>query len=384
MESLPNEVINLLLFEYLPIKDIRTCLNTSKLFHVLSDYQLNIVKKAYNLDIDPYSCFFRCICFGYLDACKWIWNIQIPNHKIQLIVDGKIQLTDNEEYYQDAFKHCCTEGNLETVQWCYELYLQKFNNKKILNIHDRSEHTFRIACVRGKIEIAKWLYEMCLRECHPIDIYEDDDYAFLVSCQDGKLEVAQWLWQLSNDLGKPYDIHRDFEYCFRWSCENGYLDVAKWIYYLGIQLNSSVNIHIWNPFVTSCKNGHLNVVQWLYNLGLEINQPFKINDELFEQVRQQDNHEYIQYRNHNYKNPQKDNHEYIQYRNHNYKNQQIVYRTGHLSVLKWLYQLGQELKIPIDITLCEYNHNPDINEWCKKIQYNEENNERPNKKPRYK
>ncbi|ARF11897.1 ankyrin repeat protein [Klosneuvirus KNV1] len=369
MEILPNEIINLLLFEYFPIKDIRSCLNSSKFFHILSYHQLNIIKKAYNLDIEPYNCFFRCICFGYLDTCKWIWNIQIPNRKIQLVVNGKLQLNDDESYYQEAFNNCCINGNLETVQWCYELYLQKFNNKKILDIHDRSEHTFRIACVRGKITIAKWLYDMCLKENTPIDIYADDDYAFLVSCQDGKLEVVQWLLQLSIELGKPFDIHQGFEYCFRLSCVNGHLPIAQWIYELGIQLNSPVNIHIWNlwnPFESSCKNGHLNVAQWLYDLGLKNNQPFEINNELFDIVRQQDNHEYTQFRSNNYRNPQ------------------TVYRNGHLGVLKWLYQLGQESNIPIDITLCEYNQNPDINKWCKKIQLNEENNERPNKKPRHK
>ena len=122
MEILPNEIINLLLFEYFPIKDIRSCLNSSKFFHILSYHQLNIIKKAYNLDVNPSDCLFRCICFGYLNTCKWIWNIQIPNRKIQLTLF-------NENYYMDSFKQCCLEGNLETVQWCYELYLQKFNNK---------------------------------------------------------------------------------------------------------------------------------------------------------------------------------------------------------------------------------------------------------------
>lgn len=361
MEILPNEIINILLFEYLPIQDIQSCLLTSKFFHVLSDYQLNIIKKAYNLDTNPYDCFFRCICFGYINTCKWIWNIQMPHRKIQLN-DNK-QLIDDERYYQDAFNICCTEGNLETVLWCYELYVIKFNNKKILDIHKRSEYTFRIACVRGKIEIAKWLYEICLKEGYSIDIHASDDYAFLVSCQNGRLEVAQWLWQLSNELGKLFDIHRDFEYCFRWSCENGHLEVAQWIYQLGIQLTSPVNIHIWNLFVATCKNGHLLVAKWLYYLGLEINRPFKINNELFETVRYQDNQEYIQFNNN--------------------RNQQTFYRNGQLSVMKWLYQLSQELKIPIDITLCEYNMNPYINNWYKKIQFNE-NNERSNKKPRYK
>lgn len=364
METLPNEIINLLLFEYLPIRDIQSCLFTSKFFHVLTKYQLDIIKKAYNLDTHPYDCCFRCICFGYLDTCKWIWTIRKPKIIAQLN-DGS-QLIDNEEYYCDAFQSCCMDGNLETVKWCYELYVHKFNNKKIVNIHDRKEMIFRTVCVRGKLDVAKWLYEMCLRENHPIDIHAADDYAFLVSCQDGQLEVVQWLWGLSNDLGKPYDIHRNYEYCFRKSCENGHLAVAQWIYELGMQLNSPVNIHVWNPFEFSCINGHLNVAQWLYNLGLKINHQLKISNELFEEVRQHDNHEYTQFKNNNYRNPQ------------------TVYRNGQLSVMKWLYQLGQELNIPIDISYCEYNQNPDINEWCKKIQYNEENNERPNKKPRYK
>lgn len=36
--DLPNDIINLILYNYLSIKEIGTCLTTSKLFNVLSDY----------------------------------------------------------------------------------------------------------------------------------------------------------------------------------------------------------------------------------------------------------------------------------------------------------------------------------------------------------
>lgn len=350
MDTLPNEIINVILFEYLSNQNIKACMLTSKLFHVLTRKQHNAIKKAYNLDTDPISCIYQCIAFGYLDTCQWIYNLNIP--ELQKILESL-----DMKYYRDAFKECCINGNLETLKWLNELYLQKFKNKCI---PDRLDNCFTHTCTKGNTDIAKWLHAN-----YTVDIYYDNDYAFNVSCQDGKFEIVQWLYSMSCQNNKPYDLHNCVDYPFRWSCANGHLLIAQWVYNVAIGNGSPYQLY-YSYFEESCTYGHLDVSQWLYDLSLKNNSPFKITNELFDKIRSHDNHIYLQY-------------------NNNKNNKHKPYPNDCLNVMKWLYQIADELDICLDISLCQYNLNNDIKQWynsIKRIQI-EENN-LPNKKPKLK
>ena len=82
--DLPNDVINLLLYHYLPINDIHSCLLTAKLFHCLNDHQIKIIKQA-TIGL------ISCIVCRQFDASKWLYEL-----KIKLGIS--IKITESNEY----------------------------------------------------------------------------------------------------------------------------------------------------------------------------------------------------------------------------------------------------------------------------------------------
>lgn len=46
--DLPHEIINIIIFDNLKVKDILSCLNTAKIFHILNKHQLEAINKTSN------------------------------------------------------------------------------------------------------------------------------------------------------------------------------------------------------------------------------------------------------------------------------------------------------------------------------------------------
>ena len=44
--DIPNDILSTILFEHLSIKDIQSCNLSSKIFHVLNNYQKDIISNA--------------------------------------------------------------------------------------------------------------------------------------------------------------------------------------------------------------------------------------------------------------------------------------------------------------------------------------------------
>lgn len=70
IDDLPNDIINMRMFDYLPINNIHSMLLTNRKFNsILNSFQLNIIKNASRG-------WKYCICNGLLNSSKWIYQLR--------------------------------------------------------------------------------------------------------------------------------------------------------------------------------------------------------------------------------------------------------------------------------------------------------------------
>lgn len=70
IHHLPYDIIHLILYSYLQINDIMSCLNSSRFFHVLNSNEYKIIKNSYKG-------WEHCIKNGLVDAAKWYYQLNI-------------------------------------------------------------------------------------------------------------------------------------------------------------------------------------------------------------------------------------------------------------------------------------------------------------------
>jgi hypothetical protein len=222
--NLPNDIISEILYHHVDFDDIKTCLLTAKLFHVLTKHQSNTRKLIAKKN------FYWCLLDGDLDACKWMYE-----HK-----------DINIEYPNSYFSDICYGGRLNTLEWFYQLFLDQHTP---IDIHYDNDFAFNKTCRKGHLHIAKWLYEISKQEVTSINIHRSDEDPFCWACSEGHFELAVWLLQISNDMNSAIDIHILNEEPFRFCCANGHLQMAQWLYNLAIEIKSPINFE-----TTKCRS----------------------------------------------------------------------------------------------------------------------------------
>lgn len=119
--DLPNEIIEHILYNELPLNDLNSCLGASKLFHTFNKNQMEILLKASHGWDD-------CICKGQLGAVKWLYNRSIKlNNPIDIHADVRfipqfmpLKPTVKYRYDYSPFLASSINGYLELVKWLYE------------------------------------------------------------------------------------------------------------------------------------------------------------------------------------------------------------------------------------------------------------------------
>lgn len=371
--DLPNDVIRLILYKYLPIKDIGTCLNTCKTFNVLNNYQLNIIKNASKG-------YVYCISNNLLESIKFLYDFNqkdISITKIKGIVGYESYISTNYDmfnpnlqvkindhvvpFYECLFRISCRKSHLEISKWIYNMFFKKKIDVDITNLNNNA---FLLCCRDGNLEVGKWLYELSVDLDNAVAIEQPEHYPLMFSCTSGNLEMSKWLWQLYIDNNIKLEaeiidtllsgictigcleilkwtftilpiILIDLDYCFVESCKYGHLDISKFLYKFGIDNNKPIDIHIDDDysFIQSCKWGHFETSKWLYELGIEINSPININT----------------------------------YYNYAFRKS---CKYGHLKISKWLYELiiiNNDINIK-ELIMCSFksslnNSNIDVCKW---------------------
>jgi len=241
---LPNDILNLILYNYLPTNDIKSCLLIAKLFNVLSNQQLDVIKKASGG-------WYKCIGKGYLTSAKWLYELSVKSN-------NPIDIHENDDF---AFKTCCDYCPLEMAQWLYELSVEL---KNPIDIHKYARNNFTRLCHNGQFELVKWLCEVGVQLNKPIDI--NYNYTFEMCCHNNQFEIAKWVYELSVKSNKPLNTHAgtwgDFwgDYGFRTFCRYNNVKAAQWFcslndkYSVVIENDKLVNYFINNKEVNTNNN----------------------------------------------------------------------------------------------------------------------------------
>lgn len=265
MEKLPNEILNHIIFDLMYVSDIRSCLLTSKLFHVLSDNQLMIYKNSLKgmdyllknnlLDslgiinptrspesiIRPQESFIYCCKHGYLECIKWIYS------------KYGTKLNDKE-----AFNACCLFGQLDSAIWIKKSHCTGHYDLSILTLKiilNNSE--------KGNLEFLKWFHSEYRSK---VDYYFEN--GFQNSCLYNQFETAKWFYEKYPSVYYCNSFGLIFKHC----CYRGYLDIVKWFHSLdrGNSLEWCLNINeifkqTCNSMINGCINSkQVDIIKWLY------------------------------------------------------------------------------------------------------------------------
>lgn len=193
--DLPQEIVNYIIYNFVEVGDIHSCMLTCKKFNNLENYQV------YNL----------------------------------MISSGR------------GWKYCIEKGLMESAKMIYRL-ANELDKKNKIDIHFENEVLFRTSCRISRFTICKGLYDFSVELGNPINIRAISDSAFLTSCQYGHLETAKWLYNLSFELarkdpsfGKPIDINRHYSNLYKWCSVKNYSEMCRWLEELK-QKTSSIDI----------------------------------------------------------------------------------------------------------------------------------------------
>lgn len=276
--DLPNDILNIIMYNYMNISDIRSCLLTAKLFNVLNNFQLQIIKNSSKGKM-------YCVYNGLVDSLKWLY----------LINDSKELI--NNYFVSETLQIACQEGYLDVAKWIYQLSI---DINISIDIHQWDDVLFINSILHDQLQFAKWLWEISLQIKKPFDIHLNNDYLFMNSCKKNNLQSCKWLYQLAINTNNPINIHKCDDFAFRFSCrmsmENEFdfliknskntdlvknydsLQVVKWLHKLSIDNNDPININVyveefWNAYISNNKK----TLQWIYNLDDKITNEIKLS-----------------------------------------------------------------------------------------------------------
>lgn len=216
------------------------------------NWRINNIKKVFT-----YAC-----KNGNLNIVEWLYNLGT-----EILIDDK------------SFMYACENGHQEIAEWLYKTSSENGNK---ININAESECAFRQACRNGHFNIVKWLYNLSMTDSNSkININVVSDFAFRYASCNGHLQIARWLYNLSKTNDK-IDIHAMNEDAFRFACCYGHRNTAEWLYDLSRNDNNTkIDIHASHDdaFRHACRNDDKNIAEWLYNLS-KVDDNGKINIDL--------------------------------------------------------------------------------------------------------
>ena len=408
LELLVDDIINHTLYNFLEPDDIYNCLLASKLFHVFSPYQLEIIRNAnkgfrYCLEnsllnefkwlfpklvekMDPmekweyYINAFIASCYtNSLEITKWIYEESKPEGYLDCIdrsiILSYVKSNDNADFFEwayekfgffelesggplEMFYSCltiCGGGSFDELQLniakriCQQNMFKEMNQKK-------NETIFSNLCGCLTLENIKWFYELCNNYGYPIDIHANDDLAFKCGITN-KLEIAKWIFSMGKFDKLPigsllYDVNGGS------FLPKKYFDTLKWLYHIHKkhvipldadgQLSSIIFQH-------ACST-NLEVAKIVYDISLtnyffhnSISRNF---DHIFIDCCRNGSIEIAKWM---YQ-LSKDNDRINLNINNNHD---LAFRYSikhmHYCTAKWLYNLSKELGTPIDIPTMMYN-----------------------------
>lgn len=228
-------------------------------------------------------------------------------------------------YNEQMFIEACCSVPLDLLRQMYELSVHLKNPIDINAMNERGISAFIQCCKFGRLRVAKWLYDLSHKLDTPIKNFTNDDYdksPFYACCssEHSKLSMAKWLYELSIEQGASISIHGPYDndglFIFTQNPE-----ISQWLCELGNKFDSPINIHANNDhaFKLRCSQD-LESAKWLYHYSKEIGSPININDD----------NEHLGVK---------------------YNAFMSACESGQIHIAKWLYQLGIDNNIPIDIRI---------------------------------
>lgn len=228
---------------------------------------------------------FTMACrLGNLEIVEWLYNLSrsekeaigklecmLHKNKSDENPTKRIRLDYDFEKIKltnSDFRLCCFDGHLDIVKWLYEQSKRDGNTK--ININDLYDKAFVYACEGGHLELAKWLFELSKTDGNTqIGINTDNQRAFSESCSRGYLEMSKWLYETSKANNCKIDINQYDGHDFRYCCYHGNLETAKWLLDLSNKdENTPINIRAKDDFAfkNSCYYYNIDVALWLCTL----------------------------------------------------------------------------------------------------------------------
>ena len=243
--DLPNDIIREIMNNYLPRRDVHSCLLSCKKFDVLTDFQ-------YYIKIHR-SLTYYCIGNNLIYMCQKICNLAIKlNEEIDL---------------QSNFVDSCTYGHLDLAKYFYQLGVQLNTPVNIHGWSNSDETIFIHCCRRGYLDIAKWIYQLGKDTNSPIYIYKGYGCAFRNACFYNHLDVVKWFCN-DPEMHRGIDFEHNGEAVFTDACVNGNLELAKLLYDFGSIDIRKLDIHYNDDeaFRLACSKNQIEVVKWLCSI----------------------------------------------------------------------------------------------------------------------
>lgn len=207
---------------------LAACNNVRVLRDTCENGELEVAQWLVENGVDPHNdiAFVVSCVSGNLELVQWLYTV------------GKIDIhTCNDE----ALPRACRHGYIDIVQWL----ISKGIKLCVSDEYNYYEDAFIEACEYGHLEIAKLLVEYDRGFC------ENDYDALRAACHEGNLEMAKFVYSiLIKGTFHLDDIILD-------TCYTGCLDILQWI-------DSFEKIDNLNElFISACENGYIDIVQWL-------------------------------------------------------------------------------------------------------------------------
>lgn len=296
MEKLPNEIFNHIIFDYMYLNDIASCLIASNLFHVLTDNQIRIYRDALmgpkyllkknlfeSLDFIPTEYwhklkfrwyFSKCCRKGHLESVQWLHKFNQIHHKFDFekeyysdgcdsseehsIFDSDEPYISQTNYITNIFVTCCMNDSLNTARWLYSLNLKH----KINFGPNVTKYLLEYVSEHCSLSMAQLLYSIYIDNSVNVNYQK----IFSFCCFDKTLETAKWIYSLEESKNK-IDINEDQNFLFEQTCMFNQIKTVKYLY----SINGAIDFHFNNEviFRVSCTSGNLEVIQWLWFTSLE-------------------------------------------------------------------------------------------------------------------
>jgi hypothetical protein len=201
------------------------------------------------LEIEPY--FAHMCLYGNLERIQYIYEMH-PNMKFAFRVYNSSDDDDDDVDQQRKTNYCnvaminsCKYEHIEIAKWLLDKY------PKLINSYD--SYIFReIACGTGNLELCQWLHTQ-FPKCGGYEM------AYRVALSNNHIHICKWIMEVDPDLLTS-------GYIFENTCGRGNLEMCQW-------LKETIEITqlMYNDaFIKACINGHIHICKWLLTVNPDL------------------------------------------------------------------------------------------------------------------